>query len=168
MLPQETYHHLLVRQHFETRTRREKKAPHVPMDLRLTRVGARLSPFRVLQYATADGCGGQSPGNRRRSREPDQMHACLVHTKKKSLSTTTRPCSSPPKFLVTHGSDKNKSRVYTLEAWWCCWRPTDRLLACLRAKISRRRWTFHLTRKRVRQNDHKLGFCGLRISRSRA
>ena len=30
MLPQETHHHLLVRIHFETRTRREKKAPHAP------------------------------------------------------------------------------------------------------------------------------------------
>ena len=36
MLPQETHHHLLVRIHFETRTRREQKAPHAPMDLWLT------------------------------------------------------------------------------------------------------------------------------------
>ena len=36
MLPQETHHHLLVRIHFETRTRREMKAPHTPMDLWLT------------------------------------------------------------------------------------------------------------------------------------
>ena len=36
MLPQETHHHLLVRIHFETRTRREKKAPHAPMDPWLT------------------------------------------------------------------------------------------------------------------------------------
>ena len=36
MLPQETHHHLLVHIHFETRTGREKKAPHAPMDLWLT------------------------------------------------------------------------------------------------------------------------------------
>ena len=76
MLPQETHHHLLVRIHFETRTRREKKAPWIYG----SRVGAWLGPFSVLQYATADGCGGQSPGNRRRSSEHDHMHACLVHT----------------------------------------------------------------------------------------
>ena len=59
---------------------------------------------------------------------------------KKSSSTTKGPCSSPPKFLVTYGAD-NKSSVYTLETWWC-WRPKDSLLACLRAKIPRRRRTF--------------------------
>ena len=36
MLPQETHHHLLVRIYFETRTRRENKAPHAPMELWLT------------------------------------------------------------------------------------------------------------------------------------
>ena len=36
MLPQETHHHLLVRIYFETRTRRERKAPHAPMELWLT------------------------------------------------------------------------------------------------------------------------------------
>ena len=78
-------------------------------------------------------------------------HACLVHTIKKSSSTTKRPWSSPPNFLVTYGADNNKSSVYTLETWWCCWRPKDSLLARLRAKISRRRWTFCLARKRVCQ-----------------
>ena len=33
-----------------------------------SRVGAWLGPFSVLQYATADGCGGQSPGDGRISR----------------------------------------------------------------------------------------------------
>ena len=78
---------------------------------------------------------------------------------KKSSSTTKRTCSSPPKFLVTYRADNNKPSVYTLEPWWCCWRPKDSLLACLRAKISRRRWTFYLARKRVCQNNQKLGFC---------
>ena len=81
---------------------------------------------------------------------------------KKSSSTTKRPCSTPPKFLVTCRADNNKSSVCMLETWWCCWRPKDSLLAYLRAKISRRRWTFSLARKRVCQNDQKLGFCGLR------
>ena len=40
MLQQETNHHLLVRIHFETRTRREKKAPHAPMDLSMAHVSA--------------------------------------------------------------------------------------------------------------------------------
>ena len=77
MLPQETHHNLLVRIHLETRTRREKKAPHAPMDLWLT--CRRLAwSFSVLQYATADGRGGQSPGNRRRSSEHDHMHAWYI------------------------------------------------------------------------------------------
>ena len=85
------------------------------------------------------------------------MH-CLVHTIKKSSATRKRPCSSPPKFLVTlYGAD-NKSTVYKLETWWCCWRPKDSLLSCLRAIISRRRWIFYLARKRVCQKDQKLGF----------
>ena len=88
--------------------------------------------------------------------ECTRPHACLVHTIKKSSSTTKKPCSSPPKFLVTYGADNNKSSVYTLETWWC-WRPKDILLACLRAKISRRR-TCYLARKRVGQNDQKVGF----------
>ena len=33
------------------------------------------SSRQVLQYATAGGCGGQSPGNRIRSSEHDYMHA---------------------------------------------------------------------------------------------
>ena len=130
-------------------------------------VGAWLGPFSVLQYAIADGCGGQNPRNRGRSSEHDHIHACLVHMIKKSSSTTKRPCSSPPKFLVIYAADNNNSSVYTLETWLCCWRPKDSLLACLRAKLSRRRWTFYLARNRVCQNDEKLGFCGLRKSRSR-
>ena len=74
----------------------------------------------------------------------------------------------PTQVLVTHGAYDSKSSVYTLETWWCCWRPKDSLLACLYANISRRRWDFYLARKRVCQNDQNLGFCGLRRSRSRA
>ena len=114
ILPQETHNHLLVRIHFETRTRRETKASHGPMDLWLT--CRRLAwSFSVLQNATADGCGGQSPGNRRRSSEHDHIHACLAHTAKRSSSTTQRPCSSPPKSLMTYRADNNKSSVSTLE-----------------------------------------------------
>ena len=40
MLPQETHHHLLVRIHFETRTRREKKAPRAPMHGSMVHVSA--------------------------------------------------------------------------------------------------------------------------------
>ena len=144
----------------------EKRRHHTHPWIYGSRVGAWLGPFSVLQYATADGCGGQSPGNRRRSSEHDHMHAW--YTIKKSSSTTKRPCSSPPKFLVTYGADNNKLSVYTLETWLCCWRPKDSLLECLRSKISRRPWTFYLARKRVCQNDQKSGFCGLRKSRSRA
>ena len=113
MLPQETHHHLLVRIHFETRTRREKKTQTHPW-VYGSRVGAWLSHFSVLQYATADGCGGQSPGNRRRSSGHGNMHAWYqVHTIQISSSTTKRPCSSPPKFLVTYEADNNKPSVYT-------------------------------------------------------
>ena len=133
------------------------------------RVGAWLGPFiSVLQYATADGCGGQTPGNRRKLSEHDHIHVMPGTYDKKNLHRRRKgPGSSPPKFLVTYGADNNKSSVYTLETWWC-WRPKDSLLACLRAKLSRRRWTFYLARKRVCKHDQKLGFCRLRKSRSRA
>ena len=51
----------------------------------------------------------------------------------KSSTTTKRPCSSPPKFLVTYGADDNKSSAHTLETWWRCWRQRDNLLdVCVR------------------------------------
>ena len=105
-----------------------------------------------------------------RETEEDRVNTttCMPGTyDKKPSSTTKRPCSSPPKFLVTYEAGNNKSSVDTLETWWC-WRPKDSLLANLLAKISRRRWTFYLARKQDCQNDQKLGFCGLRKSRSRA
>ena len=105
-----------------------------------------------------------------RATEEDRANTttCMPGTyDKKCSSTTKRPCSSPHKFLVAYGADNNKSSVYTPETWHC-WRPKDSLLACLRAKIARRRWTFYLARKQVCQNDQKLGVCGLRKSRSRA
>ena len=117
----------------------------------------------ILHYATADGRGGQSPGNRRRSTEHDHMHAWYIRWKKSS-STTKRPCSYSPMFLVSCVADNNKSRVYTLKTWWCCWRPKDNLIACMRAKMSRSRWTLYLARERVCQNDQKLGF--LRIEKT--
>ena len=43
--------------------------------------------------------------------------SCLVHTITKSSSTTKRPCSPPPKFLVAYEVDNNKSSLYTLETW---------------------------------------------------
>ena len=72
-----TSHHLLVRIRFETTTRREKKSRRAPMDY-ASRVDAWVGPFSVLQYATTDGCGGQSPGNRKRSSEHDHMHAWYI------------------------------------------------------------------------------------------
>ena len=56
--------------------RAEKRRHHTHPWIYGSRVGAWLGPFGVLQYATADGCGGQSPGNRKRSIEHDHMHAC--------------------------------------------------------------------------------------------
>ena len=75
-------------------------------------LGLVLLVYLVLQYATADGRGGQSPGNRRRSSEHNHMHAWYIQQK---IVDDERPCSSPPKFLVTYGADNNKSSVYTLE-----------------------------------------------------
>ena len=94
--------------------RAEKRRHHTHSWIYGSRVGAWHGLFSVLQYATADRCGGQSPGNRRRSSEHDHMHAWYIQIKKSS-STTKTPCSSPPKFLVTYGADNSKSSVYTLE-----------------------------------------------------
>ena len=54
--------------------RAEKRRHHTHPWIYGSRVGAWLGTFSVLQYATADGCGGQSPINRRSS-EHDNMHA---------------------------------------------------------------------------------------------
>ena len=72
MLPQETHNHKLVRIHFETKTRREKAAPHAP-----SRVGAWFGPFSVLQCVTAHGCGGQ-----RRATKEDRVNTttCMPGT----------------------------------------------------------------------------------------
>ena len=111
----------------------EKRRHHAHPWIYGSRVGAWFGPFSVLQYATADGHGGQSPGNRRRSSEHDHMHAWYIRWNKAS-STTKRPCSSPPKFLVTYGADNNKSGIYTLETCWCCWRPKDSQLMRVRVR----------------------------------
>ena len=151
MLPQETRYHLLVRIHFETRTGGEQKAPHAPMNLWLT---CRRLAWSVKCIAVCySRWVWRSKRGQQKKNEGTRPRACLVHTIKKSSSTTKRPCSSPPKFLVAYGADNNKSSVYTLETWLCCWRPKDSLLACLRTKISCRWWTFYLARKRVCQND---------------
>ena len=105
--------HIITYSYILKQGRAEKRRHHTHPWIYGSCVGAWLGPFSVLQYATADGCGGQSPGNRRRSSEHDHMHAW--YTIKKSSSTTKRPCSSPPKFLVTYGADNNKSSVCTLE-----------------------------------------------------
>ena len=134
---------------------------------------AYVSPFDLVLVVCFSMLQQMGVEAKARATEEDRVNTticmhCLVHTIKKSSATRKRPSSSPPKFLVTlYGAD-NKSTVYKLETWWCCWRPKDILLTCLRAKVSRRRWTFYLARKRFCQNDHKLGFCGLRKSRSRA
>ena len=58
---------------------------------------------------------------------------CMPGTYDKKSSTTKRPCSSPPKFLVTYRADDNKSRFYTVETWWC-WRSKDSLLRSVSAR----------------------------------
>ena len=58
--------------------RAEKRRNHTHPWIYGSLVGAWLGPFSVLQYATADGCGGQSPSNRRRSNEHDHMHAWYI------------------------------------------------------------------------------------------
>ena len=169
MLPQGAHHHLLVRIHFETRTRREKKAPHAPTHGSMAHVSA-LGLVLLVYCSMLQQMGVEAKGRATEEKKIEwtRPHACLVHTINRTSSTTKRPCSPPSKFLVTYGADNNESSVYTLETWWCFWRPKDILLviACLRVKISRRRWSFYLERKRACQNDQKLGFCGLRKSRS--
>ena len=60
--------------------RAEKRRHHTHPWIYGSRVGAWLGTFSVLQYATADGCGGQSPINRRSS-EHDNMHAWYIRLK---------------------------------------------------------------------------------------
>ena len=62
MLPQETYSYAYTLK----QERAEKRRYHAHSWIYGSRVGAWLGPFSVLQYATADGCGGQRPGNRRK------------------------------------------------------------------------------------------------------
>ena len=57
MLPQETHHHLLVRLHFETRTRRETKAPHAPMDLWLMAHVSALGLVLLVQCSMLQKMG---------------------------------------------------------------------------------------------------------------
>ena len=114
MLPQETHHHLLVRIHFETRTRREKKAPHAPTHGSMAHVSA-LGLVLLVYCSMLQQMGVEAKA---RATEEDRVNTttCMPGTyDKKPSSTTKSPCSSPPKFLVTYGADNNKSSVYTLE-----------------------------------------------------
>ena len=129
MLTQETHYHLLVRIHFETRTRRETKGPHAPMDLWLTCRRRLAWSFLCIAVCYSRWVCRPKPGQQKKI-DWTRPHACLVYTIKQSLSTTKRPCSSPPKVVVKYGVDNNKSSVYTLERWWCLW-PKDSLLACV-------------------------------------
>ena len=61
--------------------RAEKRRNHTHPWIYGSLVGAWLGPFSVLQYATADGCGSQSPGNRRRSSEHDHIDALYIRYK---------------------------------------------------------------------------------------
>ena len=54
--------------------RAEKSRHHTHPWIYGSRVGAWPGSLSVLQYATTDGCGGQGPGNRRRSSD------CLLYT----------------------------------------------------------------------------------------
>ena len=163
MLPQETYHHLVIWIHFETRTRRKTKAPKHPW-IHSSRVGPWRGPFSVLQQMGVEA--------KARATEEERVNkaTCTPGTYEQQSSSTTKwPCSSPPKFLVTYAAGNNKSSVYTLETWWCRLRPKDSLIACLRAKISRHQRTFYLPRKRVCNIDgEELWLCGMKKSRSRA
>ena len=114
MLPQETHHHLLVRIYFETRTRRERKAPHAPMELWLT--------CRRLAWSFCIAVPGmlQQMGveGKARATEEDRVNTttCMPGTyDKKIFIDDERPRSSPPEFLVAHGVDNNKSSAYTLK-----------------------------------------------------
>ena len=121
-----------------------------------SRVGAWLGPLSVLQYAIADGCRGQSPGNRG-SCEHDHMLAWYI--RQKNLHRRRKGHAHPhPSFSRHTGRITTNQASIRIETWLCCWRPKDSLLACLRVNISRRRWSFYLARKRVCQNDQKLGF----------
>ena len=103
-------HHHLVRIHLKqgrTEKRRHQTHPWIYGSC----VGAWRGLFSAWQYATADGCRGQRPGNRRKH---DRVNTttCMPGTYDKKSSSTKRPCSFPPKFIVTYGADR-KSSVYT-------------------------------------------------------
>ena len=80
-----------------------------------SRVGAWLGPFRVLQYSTADGGGGQSPSNRRRSSEPDHLHAWYVRYKdlhrRRKGHARPHPCLSWHTKRITANQASTRSKV---------------------------------------------------------
>ena len=113
MLPQETHHHLLLRIHFETRTRREKKAPHAPIDLWLTRRCLAWS-FLCIAVCYSRWMWRSKPGQQKEMIQWTRSHACVVHTTEKSSSTTKWPRSSPPKFSrdILGGKQPSSRRLY--------------------------------------------------------
>ena len=148
MLPQEThlpYSHAYTSEQGHEETRRH----HTHAWTYGSHDGAWLGPFSVrdrIAVFYSRWVWRPKPGQQKKI-EWTRPHACLVHTIKKSSPTTKSNAHPHPRlFLVTYGAGNNKSSAYTLETWWC-WCRKDSLLACQRAKISRRRWSLLLSEK---------------------
>ena len=132
MLPQETHHHLSTRTH----TLWNKDAQRKEGTTRTRGSMARVSALGLVLVVYCSMLQQMGIEVKARATEEDRVNTttCMPGTSdQKIFIDDERPFSSPPKFLVTHGADNNKSSVYTLETW-CCWRPKYSLLACLRAK----------------------------------
>ena len=111
MLPQETHHHLLVRIYFETRTRREKKAPHAPMDLWLT--CRRLAWFFKF-IAAAQQMGVEAKA---RATEEDRVNTttCMPGTYDKKIFIDDEKATLIP-TQVSRGTRGGKQQIKRLDA----------------------------------------------------
>ena len=80
MLPQETHHHLLVRIHFETRTRRKDCTTRTHGSMaHVSALGLVLLMYcSMLQKM---GVEANARANSRRSSEHDHMHAWYIRSK---------------------------------------------------------------------------------------
>ena len=111
MLPQETHHHIIVRIYFETRTRREKKAPHAPMDLWLT--CRRLAWFFKF-IAAAQQMGVEAKA---RATEEDRVNTttCMPGTYDKKIFIDDEKATLIP-TQVSRGTRGGKQQIKRLDA----------------------------------------------------
>ena len=114
MLPQETHHHLLVRIHFETRTRREKKAPHAPTHGFM----AHMSALGLVLIVCCSMLQQMDVEAEARATEEDRVNTttCMPGIyDNKILIDDEKAMLIPTQVSRDTRADNNKSSVYTLE-----------------------------------------------------